>query len=542
MDNLNPILYPVGETAFDTNGIGILGDAILVDVIEQLNGQYELEMQYPVTGLHFSSIARDCILLAKPNPVTDPQPFSIYRITKPMSGIITVYARHIAYDLMGITVAPFASQSCATALQDLKNNATTACPFDFWTDKSTVATMTVSVPKSIWAQLGGSSGSVLDVYGGEYEFDRYNVKLHNRRGADRGVSIRYGKNLTSLEQDENCANVYTGVHPYWTNLEGALVQLPEKILHAEGNFAKTKIKPLDLSLEFETQPTEGQLRTRAQKYMLDNDIGTPTVSWKVEFVQLEQTEEYKGKALLERVLLGDTVSVAFTEMGVSASARAVSMRYDSLQGRYKSVSLGSVRSNIADTIAKQQQEIAQKPTVSLVEEIALAEAKTLTQDDVLNMLTNNGATQGFYVVDGKLYINAELVKILNLIADHVLSEGADSSMEIEGGVLILKAGGEKCFQVYASDSPIMYFDEDAHHGEMTAHHLKIGGTSVMPCVYIAAGEQLAASHESLSDGGVIMAQHGSIGSMRLDSILPTGSGNCKWEYLSSIGKTVLVKA
>lgn len=354
---MNPILYQAGETAFDTNGIGVLSDAILCEVPQELNGQYELELQYPVDGIHFADISLECCLLAKADPVSELQPFEIYRITKPMNGIVTVYARHIAYNQRGIVVSPFSAESCPAALEAMKAAATTDCPFGYWTDKTTAAKMSVKVPKSIWSLLGGSEGSFLDVYGGEYEFDRYTVKLHSHRGENRGVSIRYGKNLTSLEQDANCANVYTGVYPYWTNADGVLVELEEKILYAEGNYIKQRIMPLDLSEKFESQPTEDQLREKAQQYMKNNDIGTPTVSWKVEFVQLEQTEEYRGKALLERVLLGDTVSVEFPKMGVSASARAVAVRYDSIHERYKDITLGSVRANIADTIVQQQQAI-----------------------------------------------------------------------------------------------------------------------------------------------------------------------------------------
>lgn len=490
---MNPILYGASETSFDSNGIGILSDAILCDVYQELNGQYELEMQYPVTGLHFSSIANERILLAKVDPVSELQPFRIYRITKPMHGVVTVYARHIAYDMRGITVSPFTAQNCPAALQGMKINAATDCPFEFWTDKETAADMTVAVPKTIWSQLGGSAGSVLDVYGGEYEFDRFTVKLHNRRGADRGVSIRYGKNLTSLEQDENCANVYTGVHPYWLGSDGTLVQLPEKILHAEGNYPKVRNKPLDLSRDFETQPTEEQLRTRAQKYMKDNDIGVPDVSWKVEFVQLEQTEEYKGMALLERVLLGDTVSVEFAEMGVSASARAVAGRYDSLQERWKNVYLGSVRANIADTIVQQQQQIQQAPTKTDLERAKEAATAWLTNGkgykverrdadgkviDTLYMDTPdintavnilrigqsgigfshtgvNGPYLSAWTIDGHFCadfmttgtLNAALVKVINLIADHLLSVKDGSQLEIDGASIVFSMNGNKTMQI-----------------------------------------------------------------------------------------------
>lgn len=358
------ILYTPGETAFNTNGVGILTDAVDAEVYEVLNGQYELTVQYPVEGKWFADIVADAYITAKPDPVTAPQPFRIYRITRPMAGAVTIYARHYAYKNNKIVVSPLSANGVSAALQALTANAVTECPFEFWTDMTSTASFQVTVPTDIWTLLGSSKGSILDVYGGEYEFVGNTVKLWSRRGADRGVSIRYGKNLTDLRQDENVANMYTGVYPYWTDGNGTLVQLPEKYVSGPGEYAEEKIMPLDLSQEFDAQPTEDQLRERTQKYITDNDIGKPEVSWTVEFVQLEQTEEYRGKALLERVLLGDTVSVIFPKLGVDVSARAVAIRYNPLLGRYKSVTLGKVRANLATTIATQKQQIeqAQRPS------------------------------------------------------------------------------------------------------------------------------------------------------------------------------------
>ena len=356
-----PILYDSQETQFDHNGIGALSDAVDCTVERELNGIYELELQYPVDGVRFGDLAKRCQILAQPDPVTDPQPFRIYRITKPFRGTVSVYARHIAYDLMGIPVSPFSAQSAADAMRGLKTYAAVDCPFDFWTDKATQAAMTVAAPASIWSLLGGTQGSVLDTYGGEYDFDRHSVKLYGRLGADRGVSIRYGKNLTTLEQDENCESCYTGVYPYWKSQDGDLVQLDEKIINAPGEYDYVRILTLDLSQEWQEEPTKEQLRTRAQRYISDNQIGVPDVSLTVGFVQLEQTEEYKGLALLERVNLGDTVSVEFPKLKVSATARAVAYRYKPLLDRYEEITLGKVKSNLAQTIAQQQKEVEQKP-------------------------------------------------------------------------------------------------------------------------------------------------------------------------------------
>ena len=356
-----PILYDSQENQFDHNGIGALSDTVDCTVERELNGVYELELQYPVDGARFGDLAKRCQILAKPDPVTDPQPFRIYRITKPFRGTVSVYARHIAYDMMGIPVSPFSAQSAADAMRGLKTYAAVDCPFDFWTDKATQATMTVAAPASIWSLLGGTQGSVLDTYGGEYDFDRYSVKLYGRLGADRGVSIRYGKNLTTLEQDENCESCYTGVYPYWKSQDGLLVQLDDKIVNAPGEYDYVRILPLDLSQEWQEEPTQEQLRTRAQRYIADNQIGVPDVSLTVGFVQLEQTEEYKGMAFLERVNLGDTVSVDFPKLKVSATARAVATKYKPLLDRYEEITLGKVHSNLADTIAQQQKEVEKKP-------------------------------------------------------------------------------------------------------------------------------------------------------------------------------------
>ena len=362
-----PILYSATETNFDHNGIGILSACVSCEVTEEANGIFELAMQYPMDGVHFAEIGDRAIVKAKADQFRDPQLFRVYAISKPMNGIVTVLAEHISYDLSGIPVAPFSAGNVSVALNGLKANAVVDCPFDFWTDKSTSANFKVSVPASIRSRLGGVAGSILDVYGGEYEFDNYTVKLHNNRGMSRGVSIRYGKNLTDIKQEQNCASVATGVYPYWAgDVDGnaVLVELPEKIVNAPGTYNFVKIRTLDLSAEFETQPTVEQLRSKTESYIKANNIGVPSVSLTVSFAQLEQTEEYKHLKLLERVSLFDTVNVEFPALGVSATARSVKLVYDVLADRVKSVTLGSVRANIADTIANQQHEIQQTPTKS----------------------------------------------------------------------------------------------------------------------------------------------------------------------------------
>lgn len=357
-----PILYSAMETNFSHNGIGILSACVSCEVTEEANGIFELAMQYPMDGIHFAEIVGRAIVKAKADQFRDPQLFRVYAISKPMSGIVTVLAEHISYALSGIPVHPFTAGSAPGALAGLKNNAVVDCPFDFWTDKSTSGQFSVPTPASIRSRLGGVAGSILDVYGGEYEFDNYIVKLHNNRGMNRGVSIRYGKNLTDIQQNQNCSNVATGVYPYWAGDVGGnavLVELPERIVNAPGTYNFVKIRTLDLSSEFEAQPTVEQLRSKTETYIQNNNIGVPVVSWSVSFEQLSKSDEYKHLALLERVSLFDTVNVEFPALGVSATARAIKLVYDVLADRVKSITLGSVRGNIADTVANQSSTIEQ---------------------------------------------------------------------------------------------------------------------------------------------------------------------------------------
>jgi len=350
---VKPILYPSTEKAFTTNGIGILTDAASCFVDAELNSVYELEMEYPVNGLHFGEICQSAIIMASPEPKAAPQPFRIYRISKPLRGKIRIYARHIAYDLQGIPVAPFKAASAQEAMAALKNNAVTDCPFSFETDKDTEATMEVAEPKDAWKLLGKSEGGVLSVYGGEYEFDRFTIRLRKRVGEDRGVTIRYGWNLTSADQDENCASVYTGVYPYWKGDDGELITLAERIVPAEGNFDHIKILPLDLSSYFGEAPTQDQLRTRAERYMRDHEIGVPEVSLTVSYVRLSQTEEYLYKPLMEEIRMGDSVTVIFRKMGIHTTARVVKTRYNVLRERHESISVGRVKSSFSDSVAKE---------------------------------------------------------------------------------------------------------------------------------------------------------------------------------------------
>lgn len=356
---------PTAARAFDTNGLGALTDCISCEVTEERNGEYELVMEYPMTGVHFDELALRKIIFAKPNATDGPQAFRIYFISAEINGVVTVNCRHLIYDLSGIPVVPFTATSAGAACSGLMSNAQVSNPFSIGTQIGTIADFKVDVPSSVRSWFGGKEGSLIDVYGGEWHYDNYTATLKASRGENRGVVIRYGKNLIDFEQEKNCEEVWTGVLPYWADEEGTVVRA--NIINIEGSFDYRRILCLDLSQDFEEQPTTAQLTARAQTYIRANNIGVPKVSITLDWAQLN-----------EQVELCDTVTVVFERLGIETTAKCVRTVWDVLKDRYSSIEIGDARTNITDTIHNlQQEEEKQKTSVSNAMLRAIANATAL---------------------------------------------------------------------------------------------------------------------------------------------------------------------
>ena len=360
-----PILYSETEREFKTNGIGRLVDAISCTVTEERNGEYELEMEYPESGKLFKELKHSRIIGAVPSEDAAIQGFEIYKISKPINGVVTVDARHVSYRLSYVPTLLDGTvvSSAQSALQMLFDRAMVSHPFSFTTDVTKAGTFDSDGLYSIRGMLAGTTGSVLQSFGGEYEFDNWRVILHSVRGAKTNVVLDYGKNITDFKQEENIENTSTSVVAYWENSssDSGVTRVVGDIQNSDNVNRFPYNRPLlfDCSQDYKDAPTKGQLNAKAQSYIKANGIGIPHVSVDVSFVALWQTEEYKDIAPLEKVHLCDTLTVRFSKLGVETTAKVIKTEYNVLMDRYNKISIGDTKYTLADTILNINDEIKQ---------------------------------------------------------------------------------------------------------------------------------------------------------------------------------------
>lgn len=358
-----PILYKADATEFDTYGIGALSECTLCEVTEERNGAFECTLKYPVTGILFAELKNERLIKAKPNDTSEEQLFRIYRITTPINGIVTIYAQHISYDLSNIAELMWSSAmiSPSLAMSRLFTKTASAHNFKCSTDFSSGKPFSVSKPMSVRACLGGVEGSMLDLWGGEYEWDNFNVILHSKRGKDNGVVIEYGKNLTDMEQDNDFTDVYTDILPYAVFSDEStekVITLSEVTLPIVDNplRSKTQIKDFTEFFEDKASINENSLRTKAQSYIKENPLGVETPTLTVAFEPLWKQPEYS--TILERVSLCDTVTIRHSALGITAKSKVIKTVYDALAEKYVSITLGSAKSNFVNTVGDVKKEIS----------------------------------------------------------------------------------------------------------------------------------------------------------------------------------------
>lgn len=358
---MNPIILDITKSLASlvndkTNGLGRLSECTSCIVQEEINGAYTATIQYPVSGKHYEELNVNGLIKLKPNETGNLQIFRINKISKPFNGIVTIYLNHISYDLSKTSVSPFKTTNASATIAAIKSNMTGGDAFSFSSTVTSQGDFENLVYVSARSLLGGDSASVLSTYGGEFEWDNLSVKLVPRRGQDRDISLRRGKNLTDLVQTEDISNYYTNLKAYVKDSDNNIVSSDLQTIVSGVSEENRKILNVDLSSDFDLSketglPSVADVNAAAQKYIENNNYGDVQISLTVSFVPLWQTNEYERYAPFERISMGDRINVYYETLSVNANVRMVSYEYDVLNERYNSITLGTVTSTLASTIA-----------------------------------------------------------------------------------------------------------------------------------------------------------------------------------------------
>ena len=350
-----PILFSATETNFNTNGIGRLRSCTRCEVVEERNSIYEVEFDYPVDGVHFADIILGSIICASHDDSGDLQPFDIYASTKPIDGVVTFRGQHISYRQKYMYATLNSASSLSNAFGQIKS-AYPSNPFNYITDMTVSRNLPIAdgIPRTVREIMGGSEGSILDTYGGEYLFDKWNVYLLSQRGKKKPVTIRYGVNMLEFSEDLDFSETYNAVVPYWKGDDGEggqTVIIGQPVLSSESSYdGRTRCVPLDLSDSSETQPTLETLEMFARGYLANNSPTLPNRNIKIDFIQLSESDEYSMFSELQKCQLCDYVTVAIPFYNMTGDFKIVRVVWDVLQERYTEMELGNLSTSLAEAL------------------------------------------------------------------------------------------------------------------------------------------------------------------------------------------------
>ena len=386
---MRPILYNANERAFETYGLGEI-DATKAQVTRERNGNYTLYIEYPASGPLAGTFKNDMRIKSDAGLRTKNQTFFISRISKDSTGILKIYAKHISHltETMAIRNNTVVSGTAPAALAIWASNCLGGIRFDVWSDieLSSKTSWDIANFKTARDALGGVSGSILDVWGGEYEFDNTTIRLHKQLGRKSPIVLEYGRNILRAEDDQDIEGAYTSVYPYATytpenqgtgdatgSTQQVTVELPEKYVDGPyiGLYNERRVLIVDFSSNFKDKevPTIDKLRRLAKEYAINNRLGLPKINTKIEYVDLSKTLDYKLTQILEEAELCDIVPIYYPEIGLtSEDAKLTTIVYDVLLEQNDSVEVGvigdgfksSMTSNLSgkiDDLASNQQRL-----------------------------------------------------------------------------------------------------------------------------------------------------------------------------------------
>lgn len=350
-----PRLLKSNSLQFDT-GIP-LELTLSCKVVEELNGKYELNMQLLNSDKYASNVSVESIIMAKPNMTSQYQPFVVESITKDIDGVLQIYATHIGqYRSKLIPVAQFDAVDLADAIDKIIDNSLEPNIFNLSTDKVVSTAYSLKEPRSMRDILGGKEGSLLDIYKGEYLFDRLNIELLLRRGKERGFRIMYGSNMTSYTQlDEfSWTNSITGVIPFYkgtndNNEEVLVVGDVQYSQHAD-HYTYKKTIPYDVSNKFQEIPSKADVEQLGLDYI--NSKGLPLINIKASFEDISTLPNYNELySNIDTLQLGDVVQVINSQYNTNVKTRIRQMDFDVLLERYNSITIGDATTTINEAIS-----------------------------------------------------------------------------------------------------------------------------------------------------------------------------------------------
>lgn len=463
-----PILYPANEKKFENNGLGIITDVEEISVVEELNGQFELEMTVPIQTCNRLNIEKRMFIFVDVNETDQGQPFRIYEYDKADDYTMFIRAKHITFDTEKQFIESYKNDRVKTveALNEILTRSEPKKPWIAWSDIDTETKVNLERQQTSDC-IQGVRGSMLDSFGGEIKRDMYRLEFHKQRGRDNGVLIAFQKNMTGIDVKVDIDSVATRIFPYAQGEnEGDIIKLPERFIDSPyiNNYEDILIRVV----EIQDVKTVEQLRNKAKSFFANNKIDIPKMSAKISFVPLQKVAGYEKYAVLERVALGDTVHCSHPDFPEVTAAKVIRTDYDPISEMYHSIEIGDAKfsltgsqkgleDKIKDDIENNKSEwrkiidqVTDKITGNSGGHVVLhpknnpSEIFVMDKDDInlakqvlrinkegIGFSKNgvNGPFETAWTVDGTFVadfiksgrLNADLINVINLKADSIIS-------------------------------------------------------------------------------------------------------------------------
>lgn len=380
-----PRIYDNSFTTYESNGLGLLVDAISCQVEEESNGDFELTLVYPSDGSFFYALKQDNLIKADASDSLKGQLFRIDTISKPLNGQVTVYAKHISFDLAKNSLNEDINErniNCENAGKHMLQKSDADSRFSIESNIEMLGNYSMDRKTDCLSAIAGTRGSLIDTFGNGPKLlrDNFTISVLNRRGKDDNTLIAYKKNITGFTLEEDYSEIINIIKPYATvtDEEGneSSIYIDEigvkTSRYVEGDIIKSQWIDFSDKFDEDETPTKEKLKNLAEKYFNDNSCDLPKMTYKIEFQPLSQTEEYKEDGLyeLEHIGMDDSVYIVNSKYGIRDQARVIKTTYNVLAEKYISIELGDPKTTLGSIINKSNDD-------------------TVTKDEVKEIIKNN---------------------------------------------------------------------------------------------------------------------------------------------------------